>query len=196
MSLALRNIAFTFVVPGIGGGVIPWWIPTRGGAIPQPVAWPAGVAIVAGVALYLLLPAVCPDHRDGRTWRAGSLGCAAARRGRGSLPLGPQPHRPVRAPHRHGRGVVLPLGPPARLRGTDGGLLPSVRDLVRGTDARSSFREDPCGLPARGPALGRAFAEALVTLPACHTAAPRCACTRSHAESARAEAIARPQDPR
>lgn len=54
MSLALRNLAFTIIVPGIGGGLIPWWILTQGDAQPRPVAWPAAAVIVAGVALYVL----------------------------------------------------------------------------------------------------------------------------------------------
>ena len=53
MSLAIRNLLFTFVVPGAGGVLIPWLILTRGGATPEPVAWYAGVLIAAGVALYL-----------------------------------------------------------------------------------------------------------------------------------------------
>ena len=51
MSLALRNLLFTVVVPGTGGIYLPWLILTRGGASPTPVAWPAVIAI--GVGLYL-----------------------------------------------------------------------------------------------------------------------------------------------
>ena len=54
MSLALRNILFTVVVPGAGAVYAPWWILTRGGALPEPVVWPAIVFIVAGVALYVV----------------------------------------------------------------------------------------------------------------------------------------------
>jgi protein-S-isoprenylcysteine O-methyltransferase Ste14 len=53
MSLALRNLLFTVVVPGTGGVYLPWLILTRGGAAPGPVAWPAGAVIAAGVLLYL-----------------------------------------------------------------------------------------------------------------------------------------------
>lgn len=56
MSLALRNLLFTVVVPGAGGVWIPWWTLTRGDATFQPVAWHAVVVVVviaAGAALYL-----------------------------------------------------------------------------------------------------------------------------------------------
>ena len=53
MSLALRNLLFTVVVPGTGGVLVPWWILTRDGASPAPVAWYAVIAIAAGVGLYL-----------------------------------------------------------------------------------------------------------------------------------------------
>jgi protein-S-isoprenylcysteine O-methyltransferase Ste14 len=53
MSLLIRNFIFTVVVPGSGAVWIPWWILTRGGATPEPVAWPAVVVIAAGTALYL-----------------------------------------------------------------------------------------------------------------------------------------------
>ncbi len=53
MSLSLRNLLFTLVVPGAGAVWIPWWILTRDGATPRPVAWPALVVIAAGAALYL-----------------------------------------------------------------------------------------------------------------------------------------------
>ncbi len=53
MSLLIRNLLFTVVVPGSGAVWIPWWILTRGGATPEPVAWPAAGLIVIGAALYL-----------------------------------------------------------------------------------------------------------------------------------------------
>jgi len=53
MSLALRNLLFTVVVPGSGAVWIPWWILNRGGGTPAPVAWPAVSLIAIGVALYL-----------------------------------------------------------------------------------------------------------------------------------------------
>jgi protein-S-isoprenylcysteine O-methyltransferase Ste14 len=51
-NLALRNLLFTVVVPGAGGLYLPWWIVTRGGASPAPVAWPACAMIGAGLLLY------------------------------------------------------------------------------------------------------------------------------------------------
>ncbi len=53
MSLLIRNFLFTVIVPGAGAVLIPWWILTRGGAAPGPVAWPAVGLIAVGVALYL-----------------------------------------------------------------------------------------------------------------------------------------------
>jgi protein-S-isoprenylcysteine O-methyltransferase Ste14 len=52
MSLALRNLLFTIVVPGAGGVYGPWWILTRGEASATPKAWYAGAFIVLGAALY------------------------------------------------------------------------------------------------------------------------------------------------
>jgi protein-S-isoprenylcysteine O-methyltransferase Ste14 len=52
MSLLIRNLLFTVVVPGAGAVWVPWWILTRGGALPTPVAWYAASLIVLGVALY------------------------------------------------------------------------------------------------------------------------------------------------
>ena len=53
MSLLIRNLVFTIVVPGSGAVWIPWWILTYGSARPTPTAWPAAGFIVAGVSLYL-----------------------------------------------------------------------------------------------------------------------------------------------
>ncbi len=53
MSLLIQNLLFTIVVPGSGAIWIPWWILTRGGAIPTAAAWYAVALIAAGAALYL-----------------------------------------------------------------------------------------------------------------------------------------------
>src|SRR5437870_2293800 len=53
MSIALRNILFTVVVPGAGAVYGPLWILSRGGALPVPVAWLAILPIGLGVALYI-----------------------------------------------------------------------------------------------------------------------------------------------
>jgi protein-S-isoprenylcysteine O-methyltransferase Ste14 len=53
LSLALRNLLFTIVVPGSGGVYVPWLILTRHGASPVPVAWYAAPVIGIGVLLYL-----------------------------------------------------------------------------------------------------------------------------------------------
>jgi protein-S-isoprenylcysteine O-methyltransferase Ste14 len=53
LSLALRNLLFTIVVPGSGGVYLPWLILTRNGASLAPVAWYAAAVIAIGVVLYL-----------------------------------------------------------------------------------------------------------------------------------------------
>jgi protein-S-isoprenylcysteine O-methyltransferase Ste14 len=53
LSLTVRNLVFTIVVPGLGGAWLPWWILTRGGHAARPVAWQAIVVIAAGAALYV-----------------------------------------------------------------------------------------------------------------------------------------------
>src|SRR5215470_12893782 len=53
MSLTLRNLIFTLVVPGAGAIYAPGWILTRGGATPHPVAWYGLALIVVGVGVYL-----------------------------------------------------------------------------------------------------------------------------------------------
>jgi protein-S-isoprenylcysteine O-methyltransferase Ste14 len=52
LSLIVRNLVFTVVVPGLGGVWVPWWILTRHGHTPTPAAWEATVVIAAGAALY------------------------------------------------------------------------------------------------------------------------------------------------
>jgi protein-S-isoprenylcysteine O-methyltransferase Ste14 len=54
MSLLIRNVIFTLIVPGLGAVGVPWWILTRGGATPEPVASPALVLIGVGAVLYFL----------------------------------------------------------------------------------------------------------------------------------------------
>ena len=53
MSLAIRNLVFTVVVPGTVALYVPWWILTSGGATPEPAAWPAIMVVALGVSLYL-----------------------------------------------------------------------------------------------------------------------------------------------
>jgi hypothetical protein len=38
LSLTVRNLVFTIVVPGLGGAWVPWSILTRHGRTPTPVA--------------------------------------------------------------------------------------------------------------------------------------------------------------
>src|SRR5262249_51522911 len=65
MSLLVRNLMFTVVVPGAGAVYGPWWVLTRGGASPTPAAWPAGGVIVLGFAGYLLGLGVLATGRRG-----------------------------------------------------------------------------------------------------------------------------------
>jgi protein-S-isoprenylcysteine O-methyltransferase Ste14 len=53
MSLLIRNFVFTLVVPGLGAVWIPFWILSRSGVTPEPVAWYAVSFIIMGTALYL-----------------------------------------------------------------------------------------------------------------------------------------------
>lgn len=53
MSLVLRNLVFSVLVPGAGGVYVPWLILTRHGARPEPAAWYAVTVIAAGAALYI-----------------------------------------------------------------------------------------------------------------------------------------------
>jgi protein-S-isoprenylcysteine O-methyltransferase Ste14 len=52
-SLLVRNVLFTIVVPGTGGGYLPWLILTRHGAVPAVAAWYAWPLIAVGVGLYV-----------------------------------------------------------------------------------------------------------------------------------------------
>jgi protein-S-isoprenylcysteine O-methyltransferase Ste14 len=53
LSLVLRNLAFTVVVPAAGAVYGPWWMLTRDGGLPHPIVWPAVAFILIGLALYL-----------------------------------------------------------------------------------------------------------------------------------------------
>lgn len=52
MSLVVRNLLFTVVVPGLGAGWAPWSILVRYGHGVTPVVWAALPVIVAGALLY------------------------------------------------------------------------------------------------------------------------------------------------
>ena len=53
LSLILRNLVFTIVVPGLGGVWMPAWILARHGRTVTPTAWAAVLVIAAGAALYV-----------------------------------------------------------------------------------------------------------------------------------------------
>ena len=53
LSLLIRNLVFTVVVPGLGGAWVPARLLTRDGGTAVPVAWEAVPVIAAGAALYL-----------------------------------------------------------------------------------------------------------------------------------------------
>jgi hypothetical protein len=42
LSLVVRYVVFTVVVPGLGGAWLPWWLLTHGHGIPAPAAWEGG----------------------------------------------------------------------------------------------------------------------------------------------------------
>lgn len=54
LSLVVRNLVFTVVVPGLGAVWMPWRILTRNSATLKPVSWFALAVIIAGAALYFL----------------------------------------------------------------------------------------------------------------------------------------------
>jgi protein-S-isoprenylcysteine O-methyltransferase Ste14 len=71
MSLALRNLLFTIIVPASGAVYVPWWILSRGGAVPQALAWVALLLIVPGYeepALRARFGDEYDDYRR-RVWR-------------------------------------------------------------------------------------------------------------------------------
>ncbi|HEV2377131.1 MAG TPA: isoprenylcysteine carboxylmethyltransferase family protein [Streptosporangiaceae bacterium] len=53
LSLVIRNVVFSIVVPGAGGVYVPWLILHRHGASPSPAAWYATPVIAIGLALYV-----------------------------------------------------------------------------------------------------------------------------------------------
>jgi protein-S-isoprenylcysteine O-methyltransferase Ste14 len=53
MSLTVRILAFTLVVPGAGAVWLPWWILTRFDSGAAATAWEAIAVIAVGVALYV-----------------------------------------------------------------------------------------------------------------------------------------------
>ena len=53
VDLAVRNLAFALVVPGLGGFWLPWWLASRPGHPATPVAWYAVPVVAAGLALYV-----------------------------------------------------------------------------------------------------------------------------------------------
>lgn len=85
LSLVVRNLLFTIVVPGLGAVWMPWRILTRNGVTPKPVSWFALAVITVGAALYFLcLWAFAVVGRG----TPGAMGCAAPICCSGSLSLG------------------------------------------------------------------------------------------------------------
>ena len=54
ISLVVRNLLFTVIVPGLGAMWLPWRILTRKGATPKPMSWIALAVIAIGAVLYFL----------------------------------------------------------------------------------------------------------------------------------------------
>ncbi len=53
MSLLIKNLLFTIIIPGSGAVWIPWWILTHDGSIPDPKQRAGLILIAIGAALYL-----------------------------------------------------------------------------------------------------------------------------------------------
>jgi len=53
LSLIVRNLVFTLVVPGLAAVWVPWRIQAGHGHTITPAAWPGAAVIAAGAALYL-----------------------------------------------------------------------------------------------------------------------------------------------
>ena len=80
MSLAIRNILFSIVVPGAGGVYVPWLILTRDGASPAPAAWYAIPVIAAGVGTHF------PGARASRPLFGTFVEVASRKAGQGPRP--------------------------------------------------------------------------------------------------------------
>ena len=88
VSLVLRNLLFTAVMPGTVALFVPWLILTGNGARPEVTVWPAAVVVGLGVALYLWCLWLFATL--GRGTPGPWVSCAACRRCR-PIPLGSQP---------------------------------------------------------------------------------------------------------
>jgi protein-S-isoprenylcysteine O-methyltransferase Ste14 len=136
MSLALRSLLFTILVPGSGAVWIPWWILTRGETSPEPAVWPAVGLIALGAALNLWC-----------LWLFATIG-------RGTPGPWDAPRRVVAVgPYRWVRNPIylaallvvagealLFLSLPLLAYGGAAALLPPVRDRLRGADVASQIR--------------------------------------------------------
>ena len=63
LSLIVRNVVFTVVVPGLGGAWVPW-ILTRDGHAATPASWEAVPVIAAGVASVRPRTSALASRRD------------------------------------------------------------------------------------------------------------------------------------
>ena len=50
--LAVKNVVFSLVVPGVGAVLLPWWLLSDDWRLPSPVVWPALSVVVVGLGLY------------------------------------------------------------------------------------------------------------------------------------------------
>jgi protein-S-isoprenylcysteine O-methyltransferase Ste14 len=64
LSLIVRNLVFSVVVPGLGGVWVPWWIATHARHTATSVAWEAVPVIAAGAILYVWC-----------VWNFAAVGC-------------------------------------------------------------------------------------------------------------------------
>jgi hypothetical protein len=150
LSLGVRNVLFTIVVPGLGGVWVPWWLVTRDGHSATVAAWAAVPLIAAGAALYAWCVwnfAAVGDGTPG-LWDAPARVVATG------------PYRWVRNPI-YLAALLVVLGEAwlfmslggAGLRRCHGDLLSPVRHRLRGTQAGPPLRRCLPGVPAQGPTL-------------------------------------------
>ncbi|NNN08145.1 MAG: isoprenylcysteine carboxylmethyltransferase family protein [Acidimicrobiaceae bacterium] len=53
MNLFIRNLVFSVVVPGLGGGYVPWLILSKNGRLARPTEWYPMLLVAGGLALYI-----------------------------------------------------------------------------------------------------------------------------------------------
>ena len=153
MSLVVRNLLFTVVVPGLGAGWAPWSILARYGHGVTPVVWAALPVIVAGALLYGWC--VWNFATVGRG-TPGPVGRPVTGRRRRAVPVGAESDLHRCPAGRAGGGRAVPVAAAAGLRGCDGRLFSPVRARLRGAHPPAALRPLVRGVPAGGTPLAAA----------------------------------------